>query len=119
MSLQPNDNHNNDNNQDELQDPNPPLDNQSTDLTVDSNAFLVPVRHVEEQDMRHNTEQNPQSLFQGSSTLTATNTQIPQPPIQPPISRNYDPPPSPEYLTYTSSSTSQQHSTFNNNCVVL
>ena len=60
MSLQPDDIHINDTNQDELQDPNPTLDTQSTDLTVDSNAFLVPVRHVKEQDIRHNTEQDPQ-----------------------------------------------------------
>ena len=39
---------------------NPTLDTQSTDLTVVSNALLVPVRHVEEQDIKHNTEQDPQ-----------------------------------------------------------
>ena len=48
LSIQPADNHNNDNSQDELQDPNSTLDTQSTDLTVDSNGLLVPVRHVEE-----------------------------------------------------------------------
>ena len=63
LSLQLDDNHNNDNNQNELQYPNSTLDTQSTDLTVDSNAFLVPVRHVEEQDIRRNTEQDPQYLF--------------------------------------------------------
>ena len=35
--------------------------------------------------------------------------------IQPPIFRKYDPSPLPETDTYTSSSTSQQSSTFNNN----
>ena len=38
VSLQPDDNHNNDTSQDELQNPNPTLDTQSTDLTVDSNT---------------------------------------------------------------------------------
>ena len=76
MSLQLDDNHNNDNNQNELQYPKPTLDTQSTDLTFDSNAFLVPVRHVDEQDIRRNTEQDPQYLIQGSSTLSTTNTNI-------------------------------------------
>ena len=44
---------------------------------------------------------------------------MPQPPIQPPISRNYDPPPSPEPDAYTSFSTSQQPSTFNNHIIGL
>ena len=79
-----------------------------------SNAFLVPVRHLEEQDIRRNTEQDPQYLIQGSSTLSTTNTNISQPPIQPPISRNYDQHPPPESDTYTSSSTSQQPSISNN-----
>ena len=106
-----NENHNIDNDQDELQLPNPTLDSQSTDLTVNSNALMVPIRPIEDQDPSHNTEQNPQYLFQGSSTLsTATNT-LPQPPI----SRNYDPPPLPESDTYTSSFTSQQPSSSNNN----
>ena len=92
MSLQLDYNHDNENNQDELQDPNPVLDTQSTDPTIDLNAVLLPVRHVEEQDIRHNLEQDTQNLIQGSSTLSTTNTNITQPPIQPPISRNYDPP---------------------------
>ena len=107
MSLQPDDNHNNDNNQDELQDPNPTLDTQSTDLTIDSNALLVPVRNVEEQNLRPNTEQDPQCLNQGSATLSTTNTTKPQPPIKPPTSRNYDPPPPLESDAYTSSSNNQ------------
>ena len=110
MSIQPDDNHNNDT-QDEPQDPNSTLDTQSTDPTVDSYAFLVPVRRVEEQDVRRYTEQDPEYLIQGSSTLYSTNTNI----TQPPISRNYDPPPSPEPDAYTSSRTSQQPSTFINN----
>ena len=91
LSLQPYENYNIDKNQDELQNPNPTLDTQSTDLTVDSNALLVPVRLVEEQNLRHKTEQYPQYLIQDSSTLPTTNTTISQPPIQPPTSRNYDP----------------------------
>ena len=75
----------------------------------------IPVRNVEEQDIIHNTEQDTQYLIQGSSTLSTTKCNIPQPPIQPPISKNYDPTPPPESDTYTSSSTSQQPSTFNNN----
>ena len=43
LSLQPNDNQDNNNTQDEFQKPNPTLDSQSTDFTVDSNALLVPV----------------------------------------------------------------------------
>ena len=93
LSLQPDDHHNNDNNNDEHQVPNPTLDTQSTESTVDSNALLEPVRHVEEQNIRHYTEQDPQYLIQGSSTLSTTNTNIPQTPIQPPTSRIYDPPP--------------------------
>ena len=89
LSLQPDENHNNDIYQDELQNSNPTLDTQNTDLTVDSNDLLIPVRHVEEQDIRNNTEQVPQYLIQESSTLSFTNTTIPQPPK----SRNYDPPP--------------------------
>ena len=111
LSFQFDENHNNDKNQDELQNPNPTLDTQSTDLTVDSNALMVPVRHVEEQNITHNTEQDPQYLIQGSSTLSTTTATIPQPPI----SRNYDPPPPPESDTYTSSFTSQQPSSSNNN----
>ena len=42
LSLQPNKNNNTDNNQDELQNPNPTLDTQSADLTVNSNALFVP-----------------------------------------------------------------------------
>ena len=114
LSFQLDVNHDNKINQDELQDPSFALDTHSTDPTIDSNAVLVPVRHDEDQDMRHNTEQDPQYLIQGSSTLSTT-TNITQPPIQPPISRNYDPPHLPECYTYTSSSTSQQPSTFNNN----
>ena len=93
MSFQPDDNHNNDNKQDELQNPISTLDSQNTDLTVNSNASLVPVRHVEEQNIRQNTEQDPQYLIQGSSTLSTTNITIPQSPIPPPTSRNDDPPP--------------------------
>ena len=40
---------------------------------------------------------------------------MPQPPIQPPTSRNYDPPSPPESDTYSFSSTSQQPSSLNNN----
>ena len=108
------DNQDNDKNQNELQNANPTLDTQSTDPTIDSNAVLVLVRHVEEQDIRQNTEQYPQYLFQVSSTLSTTNNKI----TQPPISRNYDPP-LPEPDTYISSSTSQQSSTFNNNIIGL
>ena len=115
MSLQLDDNHDNDNNHDELQDPNPALDAQSTDPTNDSNAVSVPVRHVEKQDIRRNAEQNPQYLIQGSSTSSTTNTNITQSPIQPPISRKYDPSPLLESDISTSSSTSQQSNTFNNN----
>ena len=93
LFIQPNENPNNDNNQDELQSPNPTLDTQSTALTVDSNAFLVPVRRVEEQNIRPNTEQDPEHLIHGSSNLSTTNTTMSQPPNQPPTSRNYDPPP--------------------------
>ena len=110
LSLQFDENNNNDNNQDELQNPNPTLDTQSTDLTVDSNALMVPIRPVEEQHIPHNTEHNPQYLIQGSSNLSTTTTNIPQPPI----SRNYDPPPLPESDTNTSSFTSQQPSSSNN-----
>ena len=109
------DNQDNDKNQKELQNANPTLDTQSTDPTIDSNAVLVLVRHVEEQDIRQNTEQYPQYLFQVSSTLSTTNSKI----TQPPISRSYDPPPLPEPDTFISSSTSQQSSTFNNNIIGL
>ena len=115
LTVQLDDNHKDNNYQDELHDPNPALDTHSTDHTIDSNAVLEPVRYVEEEDTRHNTEQDPQNLIQGSSTLSTANTTITQPPTQPPISRNYHPPPLPEPDTYTSSSTSQQTSTFNNN----
>ena len=110
LSLQFDEDHKNDNNQVELQNPNPPLDSKSTHLTVDSNALMVPLRPVEEQDIPHNTEQDPQYLIQGSSTLSTTTT-IPQPPI----CRNYDPPPLPQPDTYTSSFTSQQPNSSNNN----
>ena len=93
----------------------PTLDTQSTDLTFLSNASLLPVRHVEEQNIQQNTEQGPQYSIQGSSTLSTFNTTKPQPLIQPITSRNYDPPPPPESDTYTSSSTSQQPSFSNNN----
>ena len=115
LSLQLDDNHDYENNQDELKDPNPALDTHSTDPTIVSNAVLVPVRNVEEQNLRHNTEQDPQYLIQGSSTLSTTNTNIKQTPIQSPISRNCDPPSLLESDKYTSSSTSQQSSTFINN----
>ena len=111
LSLQPDENHNSDNNQDELQNPNPTLDTQSTDLRVDSNALLVPLRQVEEQDITHHTGQDPQYLIQGSSTLSTTTTTKPQPPI----TRAYDSPPLPESDTYTSFLTSQQPSFSNNN----
>ena len=101
MSLQFDENHYDDNNQDELQNSNPTLNTQSTDLTVDSIALMVPVRPVEEQDITHDTEQDPPCLIQGSSTLstTTTTTNIY---TQPSISRNCDPPPLPESDTYTS-----------------
>ena len=60
MSLQFDENNNNDNIQHELQNPNPTLDTQSTDLTVDSHALLVPIGQVEEQNILHITEQDPQ-----------------------------------------------------------
>ena len=63
---------------------------------------MVPIRPIENQDIPHNTEQDPQYLIQGSSQLsTASNTKP-----QPPISRSYDPPPLLESDTYTSSSVS-------------
>ena len=100
LLLQFDENHNNDNDQDELQLPNPTLDTQSTDLTVDSNILMVPIRPIKNQDTSHNIEQDPQYLIQGSSNLSTTTTNtIPQPTI----SRNYDPPPLPESDTYTSS----------------
>ena len=89
LSLQLDDNHDNENNQDELQDSNPALDTQSTDPTTDSNAVLVHVRHVEEQAIRRNTEQDPQYLIQGSSTLSTINSNIAQPSIQPPKNHQY------------------------------
>ena len=119
LSLQHDENHNNDNNEDELQKPNPTLDTQITDLTVDSNALIIPVRHVEEQNIQHQTEEYPQYLIQGSSTLSTINTTKPQPPKQPITSRNYDPPPPPESDTHTSSSTSQQPSFSNINIKCL
>ena len=45
--------------------------------------------------MTHNTEQDPHYQIQGSSTSSTTNTTIPQPRIQLPTSKNYDPPPPP------------------------
>ena len=60
LSLQPNENPSNDNIQDELQNPNPTHDTQSTALTVDSNALLVHLRRVEEQKIRLDTKQDPQ-----------------------------------------------------------
>ena len=66
MSLQFDENHNNDKNQDELQNPNSTLDTQSTDLTVDSNTLMVPLRPIEEQHVPQSTEQNPQYLIQGT-----------------------------------------------------
>ena len=92
LSLQPVENRNNGNNQGELQISNLTLDTQSTDHTVGSNALLVPIRQVEEQYITHHTEQDPQYLNQGSSTLSTTTTTIPQPPL----TRTYDPPPLPE-----------------------
>ena len=77
LSLQIDEHQNNDNNQDELQNPNPTLDTQSTDLTVNSYALVVPIRPIEEQDLPDNTEQDLQFLIQGSSTLSTTTT-IPQ-----------------------------------------
>ena len=71
---------------------------------------MVHIGLIENQDISHNLEQDPQYLSQGSSTLSTTTNTIPQPPI----SRNYDPPPLPESDTYTSSSKSQQPSSFNN-----
>ena len=60
MSLQSDENHNNDNDQDQLQLPNPTLDTQSIDLTVDSNISMVPIRPIENHDTSHNIEQDPQ-----------------------------------------------------------
>ena len=111
MSFQSDENHNNDNDQGQLQLTNPTLDTQSIDLTVDSNILMVPIRPIENQDTSHKIEQGPQYLIQGSSTLSTTTNTIPQPPI----SRNYDPPPLPESDTYTSSSISQHPRSFNNN----
>ena len=110
LSLQPNENPNNDNNQYELQNPNPTLDTQSIALTADSNAQLVPLRSVEGQKIRPSTEQDPQHLFQCSSILSTTNTTITQPQIQLTTTRNHDPAPQPEYDTNTSFSISQQPS---------
>ena len=115
LSLQLDENHNSDNDQDELQLPNPTLDTQSTDLTVDSNILMVLIRPIENQDITHNKEQDPQYLIQGFSTSSNTTITIPQPPI----SRNYDPPPLLESDTNTSSSISQQPSSFNNNIIGL
>ena len=115
MSLPLDDNHDIDNKEDELQDPKPALDTQSTDPTIDSNAVFIPVRHVEEQEIQRNTEQDPQYLIQEYSTLSTTNTNKTKPLIQPSISTNFDPPPSPESDVYTSSATSQQPSTVNKN----
>ena len=70
---------------------------------------MLPIRPIEDDDISHNTEQDPQYLIQGSSTLSTTNNTIPQPPIW----RNYDQPPLPGSDTYTSSSTSQQPSSSN------
>ena len=89
MSLQFDENHNNDNNKDELQLPIPTLNTQSTDLTIDSNELMVPIRPIEDQDISQIIEQDPQYLIQGSSTLSTTTNTIPQPPI----SRSYDPHP--------------------------
>ena len=50
LSLQPYEKLNSDHTQDDLQNPNPTLDNQSTSHTLDSNTILVPVRFVTEQD---------------------------------------------------------------------
>ena len=72
---------------------------------------IRPIRPIENQVTSHNIEQDPQYLIQGASTLSTTTNTVPQPPI----SRNYDPPPLPESDTYTSSSISQQPSSFNNN----
>ena len=79
MSLQPNENPNNDNNQDELENPHPTLDTQRIALKADSNSLLVPVRRVEEQYIGLSTEQDPQHLIQASSILPTTNTTITQP----------------------------------------
>ena len=114
LSLQFNENPNNDNNQDGLQNLNPILDTQSTAHTVNSNALVIPVRRVEEQNIE-DTQSDTQDLIQGSSTLSTTNTTKTQPPIQPQTPRNYDPPPLPEYETYTFSSTSHQPSSSNTN----
>ena len=42
---------------------------------------MVPIRPIENQDILHNIEQDPQYLIQGSSTLSNTTNTIPQPPI--------------------------------------
>ena len=56
LSLQSNENLNGDHNQTDLQNPNPPLHNQSTAHTDDSNAILVPISLVTEQDPQHLTQ---------------------------------------------------------------
>ena len=98
-SLQPNENLNSDHNQDDLQNPNPTLDHQSTVPTVDTNAILVPIVLF--------TEQDPQHLTQNPSILSTKNTTRAQAQIQPTTSRNYDPHPPHEYDTSNSSSTSE------------
>ena len=84
MSLQPNENLNGDHNQNDLQNPNPTFDNQSTAHTVDSSAILVSIRLV---------TKDPQLLPQDPSILSTTNTNKTQPQKRPTTSRNYDPPP--------------------------
>ena len=79
LSLQFDETQDNDNDQDELQLPNTTLDTQSTNLTVDSNILMVPKRPIENQDISHNVEQDPQYLIQGSSTLSTNTNTITQP----------------------------------------
>ena len=69
LSLHFEENQSNDNNQDELQHPNSTLETQSTDLTVESNTLMVSIRPIEDQDISHNTQQDPQNLIQGSLEL--------------------------------------------------
>ena len=64
-----------DHNQNDLQIPNATLDNQSTAHTVDSNAILVTIRLVTEQDSHH--------LAQDPSIVSTKNTTITKAPTQP------------------------------------
>ena len=91
MSLQSNEKVYGDHIQHDLQNPNPTLDNKSTVHRNDSNAILVPIRLV--------TEQDPQHLTRDPSFLSTNNTTKTQSQKKPTTSRNYDPPsPPPEMI---------------------